>query len=336
LDPQRPGVLIIRMPSSYVYLSGTLDLAAVVPAGGQIIVSFSDNNGLDWTPIKNLTRSGTQTIDLKALVFRRYDYQLEFELSGAGTGLDRISVRHDIQHSQRPLPALTQGQNTITFSADAGNCGAGFQPAAPAGSSQDGRSAKPIAEGTITFEGSTLLKNRGKQVLYTDYHPQQENIGEPMISVKGAKGSITFPVTTPGAMRRLRLFAFYRARAEGDHWVVSVSFDGGKTFQDVGHLDGPFRAMGQQFAIDAPPRTTSALVRFTGTRVDEAMLFNVRIDADYEEPHGGFRPIKITYLWEESGQPRQDIHIARTPSENYVINCGSKPTMKSIILETAE
>ena len=31
---------------------------------------------------------------------------LKFEMTGAGTGLDALSIRHDIQHSQRPLPAL--------------------------------------------------------------------------------------------------------------------------------------------------------------------------------------------------------------------------------------
>ena len=44
----------------------------------------------------------------------RYDYQLRFELTGPGTALEAVEITHDIQHSQRPLPALGKGDNTIT------------------------------------------------------------------------------------------------------------------------------------------------------------------------------------------------------------------------------
>jgi hypothetical protein len=49
-DPTRPGVLVVRMVSSYVALAGALDLEALVAAGGDITVSLSRNHGLDWTP----------------------------------------------------------------------------------------------------------------------------------------------------------------------------------------------------------------------------------------------------------------------------------------------
>ena len=48
---------------------------------------------------------------------RRYDYRLKFVLRGRGTGLERLRITHDIQHSQRALPALGQGRNRISFSA---------------------------------------------------------------------------------------------------------------------------------------------------------------------------------------------------------------------------
>src|SRR5471032_2529599 len=47
-DAAREGVLVIRMPSSYVYLTGAVSLKPVVPAGGEIHILLSDNNGLDW------------------------------------------------------------------------------------------------------------------------------------------------------------------------------------------------------------------------------------------------------------------------------------------------
>jgi len=310
-DPARPGVLVIRMPSSYVYLTGTLVFDAVAGDGGKITVSFSDNNGLDWKEVQSVASTGKQSIDLKPLIFRRYDYRLKFEMTGAGTGLDALCIRHDIQHSQRPLPALAHGENIITFSAGPD-------------------------EGTTTIEGSTQLGNRGKQVLYTDFHPQKENIAEPMISIKGSSGAITFPVTTPGAIKRLRIFAFYRTLSDGDRWDVATSFDDGKTFTDAGRLEGPFKAMGKQIVVaDVPNAATSALVRFTGTRHDTAMLFNVRIDADYEEPQGGWRPIKVTYVWEENGLEKRDAHVALQPEDHWIIRCDARPVMKSLIVEPA-
>ena len=91
------------------------------------------------------TSTGDQRVDLTPLVLRRYDYRLKFELYGK-TGVDALRIVHDVQHSQRVLPALAEGKNTITFSAGPG-------------------------EGTITVEGSQNLAHKGKQLVYTDFHP---------------------------------------------------------------------------------------------------------------------------------------------------------------------
>ncbi|MBI1918061.1 MAG: ASPIC/UnbV domain-containing protein, partial [Planctomycetes bacterium] len=116
-DASNPGVLVLRMPSSYVYLTGTLMLNASLGEGGSIAVSLSDNNGLDWKEAARVTSSGEKRLDLTPLVLRRYDYRLRFELRGKGTALDAVRIVHDVQHSQRALPALAAGKNTITFSA---------------------------------------------------------------------------------------------------------------------------------------------------------------------------------------------------------------------------
>ncbi len=50
-DAGKAGILIFRMPSSYVYLGGLLEFSPVVAEGGAVVVSFSDNNGLDWKEI---------------------------------------------------------------------------------------------------------------------------------------------------------------------------------------------------------------------------------------------------------------------------------------------
>ena len=57
------------------------------------------------------------------------------------------------------------------------------------------------------------------------------------------------------------------------------------------------------------------MVRWLGTTgYNATMIFNHRIDADYRLPNAGFRPVKITYRWEEDGAEKTDVHVARTGS----------------------
>jgi len=310
-DSSRPGVLVLRMPSSYVYLGGTVSCKAVVAGGGAIDVQLSDNNGLDWQDVGTIKASGDQGFDLKPLVLRRYDYRLKFTIKGQSTGLDALKISHIIQHSQRPLPALAKGDNQITFSA-------GPQ------------------EGTVTVQGSTNVKNRGKNLYFLDFHPQVSDklAPEPFIRPRADGASITFPVTTPGAMTRLRIGTASRARDARDVWLIQASFDDGKTFREVGKLKGPYQGMGHYLVMeDIPAGTRSAMIRFSGTERNTCVLFDERIAADYQEPHGGFVPVKITYTWDEAGQAKQDVHVARTPNETYTIRCADRPTMKAIVLE---
>jgi hypothetical protein len=310
-NPAEPGVLVIRMPSSYVYLGGEVAMEAIASNSGAVEVLFSENNGLDWKPLAKITSFGSQRIDLKPHVFRRYNYQLKFVLTGNGSGIDKLKITHPIQHSQRPLPALAAGENKITFNSD--------------------------DEGTVTIEGSMEAKNKEKQLVYTDFHPQRTNIGDEAANLTAGSGEITFPISTPGDMKRLRIGAYYRARDPRDVWEVQVSFDGAKSFKTVERLEGPFIGMGKSVVVsDIPAGTRSAHVRFAGTQRNTLMLQNARIDADYKEPNGGFRPVQITYAWEENGESKQNTHIVRRPEESYTITCTDKPLMKSIALELAE
>src|SRR5262249_27555981 len=154
-----------------VYLNGTLSCTAAMGAGGSIVISLSDNNGLDWQEIARLSAAGEQRVDLTPRVLRRYDYRLKFDLHGQGTGLDTLKIVHAIQHSQRPLPALARGANMITFSA-------GPQ------------------EGTITVEGATSVASKGKQLIWTDFHPQVDGFEPNLFVGPAGKGSVTFPVKT--------------------------------------------------------------------------------------------------------------------------------------------
>jgi hypothetical protein len=300
-DASKPGLLVLRMPSSYVYLTGKLSLKAA----GEVTVSFSDNNGLDW---KVIARGGGET-DLSPRCLRRYDYRLRFELRGKGAAIESLRIAHDIQHSQRPLPALAQGRNTITFSAGP-------------------------AEGTVTLEGSVHLDRRNRQLVYTDFHPEVSGFEPNLFVGASGKGEIAFPVATPGEMVRLRFGAHYRARDARDGIDYQVSFDQGRTWKTADRAPGGVAGFCKYVVFsDVPAGTREARVRYAATSRNATGIMGFRIDADYKEPFGGFRPVRVAYRWEEGGQAKEQVFTARKPEEAWTVACGGKPLMKSIVLE---
>ena len=312
-DAAQPGVLELRLPTSYVYLGGELTFQAVAGEGGKVRVFSSDNNGLDWKEVVSVERSGAQKVDLGKFILRHYDYRLRFVLHGPGTGLESLKIATAIQCSQRALPTLTKGDNTITFHAGPD-------------------------EGTITIEGTSTEDNQGKNVTLADFHPKLTNVDPTHYLVKKTPAEVVFPIATPGVMTRLRLGASFRIRDKADRWEVEISTDGGKTFRKVDTYAGPTQGKCQYTAVsDLPAGTREALVRWRcGAAHNATCLFLVRIDADYRQPHGGFRPVKVTYIWEEGGLEKRDVHVAMRSDEKYRITCASRPVMKSIVLELAD
>ena len=317
-DGSRPGVLVLRFPSSYVYTKGQalLDVVRIIGGTGAIAVTYSDNNGLDWKPLAKLEQGGGQTLDLTPIVRNRYDYRLKFEMKGGGTGIRELKTAHQFQCSQAALPMITAGENKITFTAGPN-------------------------EGTVTVEGATDVDTAKKngQLTIGDFKPKLNGVDE-RLRMTSAAGDATFDVTTPGDISRLRISAGWRARdASGDGWETQVSYDGGKTFTPVenGKLQGGSSGESRYvLASNVPPGTRAAKVRFAGKQANTTLLFDVRIDADYVEPAGTFKPVKITYLWDEAGQPKAHTHVARGERETFTITCAKDAAVKSFTMELAE
>jgi hypothetical protein len=105
----------------------------------------------------------------------------------------------------------------------------------------------------------------------------------------------------------------------------------------VDRTAGPWQGCCKYVIVgDVPPGAKSAQVRYAGQQRNTTCLFDLRIDADYKEPNGGFRPVKVTYVWDENGAEKKDVHVAQKAEETYTINCAGKPAMKSIVLEMAQ
>ena len=194
-------------------------------------------------------------------------------------------------------------------------------------------------ESTVTVEANSVLgAHKDKQIEYTEYHPEVQGFEANRLKLEGGStGMLTAPIETPGDMLRLRLWAHYRTWGDEDCLEFQVSFDGGKTFKKIG--DGPGQKFGRTASCvctEVPAGTKKALVRYIGKRKSSMMIWAFRADADYKDPAFGFRPVKITYAWEENGQEKKNEHIAKAAEETYTIKCDTKPTLKSIALELAQ
>ncbi|MBE7465088.1 MAG: hypothetical protein HS116_16545 [Planctomycetes bacterium] len=311
-DAAQPAELIIPVNTSYVFLQSHVRFDAVVGNGGSISVSYSDTHGIEWKELGNITQSGSQDLDLSDALLRRYQYRVRFVLKGAGTGLSALVLHHDVQHSQRPLPALDTGENTITF-----------------------RSGPQ--EGTLTIEPNLSAQESKKHSVlhYSAFKPEIKNLRDGPLFIEGGEGSLTQTIETPGELKRIRLGTHFRARDKNDGWDVSISYDG-ENFEKIHRMPGPTAATSEYFAYEGVKAgQKKCWIRYSGTNRNATGLLHYRIDADYAEPQGGFAPIKVTYVWEENGQEKKHEHIAKSESETYTIKCEAKPLMKSITLERA-
>ncbi len=306
---------VLRFPSSYVYVKSVANVTANVAAGGSVRVSFSDNNGLDWKPVVTIDKSGEQAIDLTKLTAKRYDFRLKFDLLGAGTAVNAIKSISDFQCSQAALPTITEGDNQLTFRAGSG-------------------------EGTVTVEGSTEtdVARKNEQLTIADFHPVLAGGMQPNLHMNAASGDATFNLATPGEMTRLRVSAAYRARDAKDGFDVQASFDGGKTFKSIGQLAGGIKGGASRYFVltDVPANTRQAQVKLIGRQTNTALIFDLRLDADYKEPTAAFKPVKITYAWDENGQAKSDVHVASKPTDAYSIKCGAGAVVKSYTMELAD
>jgi hypothetical protein len=313
-DGSKPGSLTVRMPTSYIYLTGAAKVNAVVGNGGSVSVMYSDNHGMDWKEVAKIDKSGETNVELTANVFRKYDYQLKVVMNGAGTGLNGLKLTHDIQHSQAALPVITEGDNKISFSAGA-------------------------QEGTITYEGKVDDKT-DKNLNVMDFHPVLNGLAEKKLQVgETGKGDATFTFKTPGDITRLRINAHYRARDLNgkDYWDVEASFDGGKSWKKIDRLDKGQPASSKYMVFtDVPAGSKEAQVRFTGSQKNTVCMFDLRMDADYKEPNGGFKPVKVTYVWDENGSEKKSEHVAMKPEDSWTIKCGPKTVAKSYTVELAK
>jgi hypothetical protein len=44
----------------------------------------------------------------------------------------------------------------------------------------------------------------------------------------------------------------------------------------------------------------------------------------------------VTYVWEEGGVEKRDVHVSKGADEAYTITCAEKPALKQLVVERGE
>ena len=282
-----------------------------------------------WTPIYQAEQSGEIEFeaDLSPRILRRYDYFLKLELTpttseagGEGPGLSALEVKNTIQHHQRALPILAPGTNTITVRAEP----------AIATRTVEGRLSRETAE--------------AKNEVYVNFNPSEENVrGEGSavwLANEAEPGWLAFPVEVPGDIVAVRFGGQLRARDPKGKVALQVSFDDGNTWRTAWENDEPLADKSQYVKVtDPPPGARKAVVRyhFSGPGGVGVMMF--RIDVDYLDPHAGWRPLKVTYHWQEGGQEKTHTQVvSEVPTSYKIEDVGATGDLEleSLVLELAE
>ncbi len=320
----KPAEAVFRMHCPYVFLGGKARLGGKASGRGSLKMLLSTNNALDWKEVWRLDKTGSfrEEVDLGRKVLRRYDYYVKLVLEG-DVRLDALELENDIQHSQRALPALAQGTNTITVSA---------------GEPTD----------TVTIAPVVPTANVGKNEDLSAFRPALEGVkrtGAIWCKQYGVAGLVTFPVETPGDIRAVRFGGHFRARDKKDGVELLLSFDGGGNWIEAGRAWGPYAATCKYVEFGkAPPGVRKVLVRYRLTQKGTVTgIFGLRIDVDYWNTPDGkpprrktFRPLKLTYVWKEGGAEKRHVQVVRKARESYEISSAAAPLMRSLVVELAE
>ena len=318
---RRPGdgEIVIPMSSAYVFLSGALGGRFVKGAPeGTIGADISLNDGLDWIPVWEAQDTGPHdvNIDLTPHVRRRYRYLLRIRIGGdaASSGVESLLLHHSIQHAQRALPRFGAGDNRITIS------------------------APDPALATITREGS--FGPRAGGLSHADFHPEISGLKEfpefrALFLSGGERGTLTFPVETPGDVAAVRFGGSFRSIDPIGSIRLLVSDDDGESWKEAETVPGPFVGYSRYVRFtDVAAGTRRVLVRYelNGRQLGVG-IFVFRVDVDYHDPLGGPRPVKVTYDWREEGAARKDERIIDRFPTTYTIHVKGNPIMKALTIE---
>jgi hypothetical protein len=290
---------------------------------------------LNWKDVWQATGTGDESaqINLADTVNGQYEVLVKVELMGKSDAADAqlrgIEFKTVTQVNAKALPRLNIGKNIVYVGAGNPTESAVLWPELQGGRYQP----YAVEEQNVAAEKE---------------HPQVAAVLHPRKAKEEA--FVVFRLDAPREITRITYGGRLYNKAEGSRVSYQHSFDNGKTWATSYTLDNntpPWDVIQYVTIDEVPAKTRSALFRYSfNSAADDPKLvglYAVRMEADYKPADEGFKPLEVTFTWNE----RQEDYslVARSHSQRiervpfrYEIDVGGAdhPVMESLRVAAAD
>ncbi|MFB3890860.1 MAG: hypothetical protein ACE15C_02425 [Phycisphaerae bacterium] len=297
---------------------------------GKADVEISTNNGITWTKtaeneVDQVNEHGKRTYLLLKEVNGAYELLIKVRMAAGklnrspsgGALLKSLDAELVTQVNAKTQPKLNIGKNTIYV-------GAGDQTESivlwP-----NNASDKTYKE--LVFEEKNIACGFSNWAYYGNLHPADGK----------SEAYLVYKIDAPGEITAVTMGGRFSNRGSGNHVDMLYSIDGGRNWTQAWSLtsiEPPFDTIHQErIAISGGPKSVLFKYLMTGG----SSIHSMRMEADYKPADTTFKPVEVTFAWNERQADRTLVKRSHTQlveslPATYEINVGGAdhPVMDSL------
>jgi hypothetical protein len=299
------GELVLKINTANICTSQQVKAAGYrASSGDRLEVWISTTNGLQWTCVHKSAELGDFPLNLLLIepVNGAYEILVKFVLFSAesprNVGLRDITLETRTMLNSKTQPQLRLGRNTIYVDAGEPLESIVFWPDLQADHYQP-----------LVFREENIATER-----------EHQGWRGVMFAKEGGKPAYTiYRITTPRDIRRVVYGGRFYNRAPGGKIQLLHSVDGGQTWTlawELTETEQPWDDIHYVAVKDIPPGCREVLCQYR-LQAPQAgpmacSLYSVRMEVQHEVAHPGFRPLDVTFTWEEIQPDRSRVRRSHT------------------------
>ena len=325
----RPAEVVFKLNSANVTTAMTL--AADVfrkSEDDRAAVSVSTNNGLSWKEVWKAEGTGkvSATVELLEEVNGAYETLIKVTMlakaAAPDVALESLEVETTTEVNAKTQPRLNLGRNTVYV-------GTGEQT--------DSIVFWPDLQGSSYKEHIAEERN----IANAEKHPVYKGAVWPAQPNEDAY--LVYRMDAPNDIVRVTFGGRFYNRASKSRIELYYSLDGAKTWTKSWTLTDTTRPWDviHYETVDVPRGHRSVWLKYLMNSPEAASsgcsIYSVRMEADYRPAAAAFKPMEVTFTWNEVQQDRSLLRRSHTQRVGkvpfrYVINVGGadQPVMASL------
>jgi len=338
LQPAAPGEaaeVVFKVQSANVATCQTIKASVFRKTDDDAVtIAVSTNNGLTWTDVWKAQSTGRVSLKLDLLdeVNGAYEILVKVTLvaktSPGDARLDAIELETGTMLNSKTQPQLRLGKNTVHVGTGDQSDSIVFWP-----DLQGDRYRAYVAD-------EKNIATRAKHQGYTGV----------MHAAEPAKEAyVVYRLDAPTDITRVAYGGRFYNRAPEAQIRLSHSFDGGKSWRTSYTLDDTEPAwdvIHYETVDDVPAGARSVLLKYrleaSQAGSSACSIYSIRMEANHRPVAPGFRPIEVTFCWDEVQPDRSLVRRSHTQRIEkaplrYTINVGGEdhPVVHSLRVNLA-